>query len=384
MAGHAGAAPFHPGTGKLPPYLAGREEETVLFRGLLAALSKRMAPDSDVVLYGPRGNGKTALLKWAATEAESFRRIDVVWLNPSEIKGSRELIARLMPRPFWHRLMPTEASVRGFIWRSRPERPLALTEVLARRLRRRALVVLLDEAHTLDPEVGHNLLNASQQARVGDSLPFLLVLAGTPDIEDRLASMNASFWNRGEIRPVGRLDAEASAEAIRRPLRDDGISITGDALEIVVAESQGYPFFLQLWGRSVWTAADSARQDGDRSPIVDSGTVRKASPHFERYKRKYYSRRYQEMKERRLLHVALSVAQAFGRASSLSESALDEAIASGLADDYDADRAAVAEDALRRTGFVWQSESDMAWEPGIPSLMDYVIERMSKGRDPAR
>ena len=356
----------------MPPYLAGRDEEQILFRGLLAALSKRVAPDSDVILYGPRGNGKTALLKWVATEAEPLRRIDVVWLNPSEISDSRVLITRLAPRPFWRRLTPTEASVRGFIWRSRPERPLALTEVLARRLRRRALVVLIDEAHTLDTEVGHNLLNASQQARVGDSLPFLLVLAGTPDIGDRLASMNASFWNRGEVRPIERLDAEASAEAIRRPLHDDGISITDDALESVVAESHGYPYFLQLWGRSVWMTANSARQAGERSPVVDSGTVRQASPRFERYKRRYYFRRYREMKQRRLLGVALSVAQAFGSASSLSESALEKAIASGLGDEYDADRAAAAEDALRRTGFVWQSEGDTAWEPGIPSLMDYM------------
>lgn len=378
MVGHAGAAPFHPGTGKLPPHLAGREEEKGLFRGLVAGLSKRTAPDSDVVLYGPRGNGKTALLKWVATEAEPFRRIDVVWLNPSEIPDSRVLIARLAPRPFWRRLTPTEASVRGFIWRSRPERPMALTEVLARRLRRRALVVLLDEAHTLDAEVGHNLLNASQQVRVGDSLPFLLVMAGTPDIEDRLASMNASFWNRGEIRPIGRLDAEASADAIRRPLRDDGISITDDALEQVVAESHGYPYFLQLWGRSVWMTADSARESGERSPVIDSGTVRKASPRFERYKRRYYFRRYREMKERSLLRVALSVAQAFDGAASLSESALDKAIAAGLGDDYDADRAAAAEDALRRTGFVWQSDGDTAWEPGIPSLMDYMREVIEK------
>ena len=71
------------------------------------------------------------------------------------------------------------------------------------------LVLLLDEAHMLDPEVGRELLNASQE--VGRDLPFLLVLAGTPNLQSHLGQMGASFWNRAEQVRVGRLSGRAAA-----------------------------------------------------------------------------------------------------------------------------------------------------------------------------
>ena len=57
----------------------------------------------------------------------------------------------------------------------------ALTGLLEARCARKPLVALLDEAHTLDPEVGKVLLNSSQKVRA--RAPFLLVLAGTPGHE---------------------------------------------------------------------------------------------------------------------------------------------------------------------------------------------------------
>ena len=84
-----------------------------------------------------------------------------------------------------------------------------------------------DEAHTVDERIGSALLNASQQ--VGRELPFLLVLAGTPELRARLGALNATFWNRAERCPVGRLDPEASAAALRKPLEDEHVAIHEDA-----------------------------------------------------------------------------------------------------------------------------------------------------------
>ena len=77
---------------------------------------------------------------------------------------------------------------------------------------------LLDEAHTLDVEVGRTLLNTSQHVR--DEAPFLLVLAGTPGLAAHLGGMNASFWSRmGEGRlGIGLLsDAAANRGGCRSP-----------------------------------------------------------------------------------------------------------------------------------------------------------------------
>ena len=382
MSRPADDGPFRPGIGLPPPHLAGRGAEQSLFRRLLAGLSKGRAANTDVVLYGPRGNGKTALLGWLEAEAKTCRGLEVVSLTPPEIGDVPTLAARLLRPSAWRRLAPAEGSFRGITWRSPEERSRSLTEALRSRVRRRGLAMLIDEAHGLDPEVGGALLNASQQVR--RDRPFLLVLVGTPDLRARLRRMNASFWNRGKILPIGRLGTQASADAVRKPLEDAGMSISDEALTRIVAESHGYPFFLQLWGESVWSDAVSAKRWGGTEGAVTTDTVNRVAPGFESAKRNYYVDRYDELKDLSLLPVASRVARAFGTAASLADADLDAAIAAGLGDDHDADRAAAAAQALRHTGFIWRSGGDTAWEPGIPSLMDYVLEELAKGRSPAR
>ena len=66
---------------------------------------------------------------------------------------------------------------------------------LTARCSRRPLVLLLDEAHTLESEVGRALLNASQA--VSSEAPFLLVMAGTPGLQPRLNTMSATVWQPG-------------------------------------------------------------------------------------------------------------------------------------------------------------------------------------------
>ena len=58
---------------------------------------------------------------------------------------------------------------------------------LTARCRGKPLATLVDEAHTLDLEVGRAQLNASQQVRA--DAPFLLVLAGTPGLAAHLGAI---------------------------------------------------------------------------------------------------------------------------------------------------------------------------------------------------
>ena len=109
--------------------------------------------------------------------------------------------------------------------------------------------MLLDEAHTLDTDVGGILLNASQQVRT--KAPFMLVLAGTPGVAGALAAMDASFWDRlGDgLLGIGRLSEAAAAQALAEPLKAKGVTIDADTLTAAVAHSQHYPYFIQLWVR---------------------------------------------------------------------------------------------------------------------------------------
>ena len=94
--------PFVPGRGQLPPFLAGRQEEQRALGELLAYLQAGRGAPRDAILSGPRGNGKTVLLRWFQQEVEaSARKIDTVWLTPSEL-GSLDALATLLvpPRQF--------------------------------------------------------------------------------------------------------------------------------------------------------------------------------------------------------------------------------------------------------------------------------------------
>lgn len=164
---------------------------------------------------------------------------------------------------------------------------------MAERAKAQPLLLFLDEAHTLTPEAGRLLLNAAQE--VGNSAPFLLVLAGTPDLPARLSEMSASFWGRAEKIRLGRLEEGPTAEAIRRPLRDEGIALDEDALARIVRESHGYPYFTQLWGRALWVALRRAPGSGDR---VTPEVLEAAFSLFEEKRDDYYLDRYFELDKR--------------------------------------------------------------------------------------
>ena len=358
--------PFQPGTGRLPPYLAGRRSEQRLFRAHLRTLARGVPVAAEVVLCGPRGNGKTALLRWIRREAASA--LDTLWLTPSRWRDVGELAALVQPDPGIRQLLRDEVAALGGKWRLAGDR-LPLEEALVVRARRRPLLLLLDEAHTLGPESGRALLNAAQT--VGGEAPLLLVLAGTPDLRARLSGIEASFWNRARTLPIGRLDDEAAAEAIRRPLAAGGMGIEDAALHRILRASHGYPYFVQLWGEAVWEQIQEA-DDGART--VTEAVVDAVAEGFETRRDHYYLDRYDELRKRRLLPVAREVAAAFGGGLRLTDARLEEAVRSGIREG--GPEPAEAEETLRGLGFVWRSDARPIWEPGIPSLMDYILEEV--------
>lgn len=263
----AALGPFEPGPGRLPPYLAGREAEQRALAGFVARLRERRPPPSDLILYGLRGNGKTVLLKWLEQEvigrnenrAPGDAEIGTLWLTPTAIPTVSDVARQLAARGPMDRLHVEKVAVPGLVdlRLGAGNSPGDLVEALTRRLGEGPLVLLLDEAHRLRPEAGEALLNASQQ--IGSRAPFLLVLAGTPDLRWKLRGMSSSFWPRSHSLPIGRLSRAASRDAVRIPLRRDGIGISHGALDAVVDESRRYPFFLQLWGGFLWRAAHARR-----------------------------------------------------------------------------------------------------------------------------
>ena len=57
---------------------------------------------------------------------------------------------------------------------------------------------------------------------------------------------------------IGRLSNEAARTAIMEPLRQENVGIEDDAVEAILAETDCYPFFLQLWGYYAWENAEAS------------------------------------------------------------------------------------------------------------------------------
>ena len=179
LKGHTSQAsknsPFVPGQGQVPPYLAGRETEQPLVRRLFSKLEQRGAPGSDLLLYGPRRNGTTALLEWACREARD-RKIGTLRFSSKAVQSAEWLARRLSRLPRWLRSLRdlSDWKVRT---KSGDQGPGRISDALARRARRRGLVLAIDEAHTLATDAGQHVLHAVQRLR-SEGVTVMLLIAG--------------------------------------------------------------------------------------------------------------------------------------------------------------------------------------------------------------
>ena len=91
---------FMPGDGGVPPYLAGRKEEQAYFQACVKSLKNRRPISRDLILYGPRGNNKTALLRYLQTKTrqEEGDSLDILWVTPDKMATETEF-AHLLSGP---------------------------------------------------------------------------------------------------------------------------------------------------------------------------------------------------------------------------------------------------------------------------------------------
>ena len=367
---------FQAGDGATPPALTGRTSQQDVLRRCLAGLGGGEAPPHNVVLLGPRGNGKTALLRWFREACAAHKpKVAVRSLTPSALPNRAALADALAPRRGIAKLLPRKvgiASVGSAEWTS-SSGPRDLTEALVSRCRRRPVALLLDEAHTLPLEVGAALLNASQQVR-GEA-PFLLVLAGTPGLPAHLNAMDATFWSRlgeGEL-GIGPLSEEAARQALREPMHAREVTIEDDVLSSTVAASQCYPYFVQLWGDALWrqrlATGASAIGAAHADAVAPAVAARVAN---------YYRQRFAELEIEGLVPAAVALARRFesAGAAEASDQEVDAALADAALENAKARLA--AREALRRLGYIWQPPNQQApvrWHAGIPSLMAHVLRQ---------
>jgi DNA-binding transcriptional ArsR family regulator len=75
---------------------------------------------------------------------------------------------------------------------------------------------------------------------------------------------------RGE--EIASLNQSDAREALTQPLADAGGEVIADAplVDAVVAEVEGYPYFIQLWGAELWDAAAIGGVDRLTLPLLEA------------------------------------------------------------------------------------------------------------------
>ena len=138
---------------------------------------------------------------------------------------------------------------------------------------------------------------------------------------------------------------------------------SGDRVELARA-ADDYPYFLQLYGAAAWDAVKATGADEVRPEHVTAAIDATSVP-----RRKYYRERYEEFRKANALPLARDVALAFSKA----DRPMTDAKLNALLDQHSGNPAEMLS-MLNAKGFVWQDDDDR-WTPGIPSLMDYMIDR---------
>ena len=399
---------FQPGTGVVPPFLAGREEEERLCHRLFRTLQRGQHPPAHIVAFGPRGNGKTALLRVMEQHARQAG-LHTLWLSAPALQSQdcfvEAILRETLKRSRKPAGQPLLEGVKNLIqwlqvdfalgtWKAgvRLEDPALRRRLQGTTVRdlldiaiggreyqsREPLVLFIDEAHQMDPALGHVLLNDAQLL-IGEQLPFLLVLAGTPQLERRLQAMQATFWERSEILPVGRLSVVATEAALVRPLAEHHIQFEPAALDTVTEEAQGYPYFIQLWGQAL-----CARLTVASGRLITPQHVAQAGRDFHPRKNRFYGRRYQEIEKSDLLPLARTVARwvlhyQTGK-TPCSIYHLKESLKANT--DFPPQTITDGLETLEALGFIWSPDASTV-EPGIPGLMQHTLEQGTPPSPPA-
>lgn len=295
--------PFSPGAGTPPPELAGRDELRETVR--IAIQRVRLGlPTKSILMVGLRGVGKTVLLDRMRDDAEAMgiqtMRIEApesrslpallapelrqALLRLSRNDQAKELAQRALKglAGFAKSLKIKYSDIEvGFDFEPEPgladngdlEHDLqALIEAVgaAAQKAETALVMFIDELQYVKERELAALITALHRA-AQRRFPVVLVGAGFPQLRGQMGQAKSYAERLFDFPEIGPLSPAAAKIAISKPAAAQNVMINQDALDRIVQDTCGYPYFLQEWGKHVWdTAAASpiTLQDVDLASVA--------------------------------------------------------------------------------------------------------------------
>jgi hypothetical protein len=298
------------------------------FRILLQRLRAGYTEQS-MVVTGLRGVGKTVLLGeyrriaeeegWVAIDAEVSKSTD---FGPQMANLARRALLQVSPKTRWgDRARAAAAAVKSFSLTVQPDGSLTggldveqawgradtgilngdLADVFeavgeAAKERDSGVIFLFDEIQFLNKIELEALIGAVHRT-VQRKLPVTFAGAGLPQLPG-LAGDAKSYAERLFKFPlIGELPGPAAREALVLPAQTEGVFYDQAAVDEILRYTEGYPYFLQEYGRAAWNVADGptiTRADVDAAgDVVDAeldesffrARVQRSSPEELRYMR---------------------------------------------------------------------------------------------------
>jgi hypothetical protein len=282
--------PYAPGAGSPPPELAGRGTLRKDIEVRLERL-RQGRPAKSMMLVGLRGVGKTVLLDQMRRDAEAHR-IETVRIEAPENRSLPALLAPALRLELLH-LSKKEAAkdyairglkaLAGFASKLKvkyhdihvgldyePEPGLAddgdlerdLATLLAQvgaaaRAAGTAVVLFIDELQYVEESQMAALISALHRC-AQEKLPVTVLGAGLPQLRARMGDAKSYAERLFDFPEIGALNPSDAREAIVRPAENEGAEIDDLAVELIYAKTQGYPYFLQEWGKHTWDIAPAS------------------------------------------------------------------------------------------------------------------------------
>jgi len=289
--------PYSPGAGLRPAALVGRDSELQDWSVALDRIENARSARS-VVLHGLRGVGKTVLLGEFHQQAEDRKWVSVM-IEANTGRPMREALARaLYPvvrelvRPkAGDKLKKALATFKAFsvkvdatgAWSfgldvapaqgrgDSGELETDLAELIkdlagAAQEQNRGLAILIDEAQDLNNDELKALCAICHQGGQR-GWPFLLALAGLPNLPRVLSEAKSYAERLFTYREITQLHQDAARQALTRPAAAEGVSWEEAAVSYVVKEARSYPYFLQEYGQATWNAASGTKLTYDDARV---------------------------------------------------------------------------------------------------------------------